>query len=64
VSVQGANQRGVWVAFVMLVGLVTGACAFGLFWVTGAGAVHALEAAGATYLGVATVGVAVVALLL
>jgi hypothetical protein len=52
------------VAFVMLVGLVTGACAFGLFWVTGAGAVHALEAAGATYLGVATVGVAVVALLL
>jgi len=53
-----------WVALIVLSSVVAGACACGLFWAAGAGLVAAIGAGGATFLGVATIGFAIVALLL
>lgn len=52
-----------WVALVMLTSAVAGACATGLFWILRAGPVISLSAGGATFIGLATIGIAVVALL-
>jgi hypothetical protein len=61
---QDAGSRAMWVALIVLSSVVAGACACGLLWALGAGPVAAIGAGGATFLGAATVGFAIVALLL
>lgn len=61
---QEAGSRPIWVVLIMLTSVVAGACACGLFWAAGAGLVAAMRAGGATFLGIATVGFAIMALLL
>jgi len=61
---QEVSSRAMWVALIVLSSVVAGACACGLFWAAGAGLVAAIGAGGATFLGVATIGLAIVALLL
>ncbi|GAA1392088.1 hypothetical protein GCM10009613_35920 [Pseudonocardia kongjuensis] len=57
------ETRVMWVAFVMITSAVAGVCVTGLFSILEAGPIASLGAGGATAIGVATIGVAVIALL-
>jgi hypothetical protein len=57
------NSRIIWLALIALSGVLAGACVCALFWVLSVGAAAALTAGGAAFLGVATLGVAVMAVL-
>ena len=59
----GGGLKGVWVAIIMLGAVVVGGVAAGVFWVLGQGAARALVAGGTTFLGVATLGLAIVTFL-
>jgi hypothetical protein len=59
----GGSTPGLWLVVIMLASALAGACASGLFRILGAGAVAAVAAGGTETLGIATVGVAIAALL-
>lgn len=51
--------RGLWLAVILLTGLVTAVLTGAAFWLAGAGVAAALAAAGATFLGTSTFGIAI-----
>jgi hypothetical protein len=53
-----AALRGLWLAVILLAGLVAAVLSGVIFWLVGAGLAAALAAGGATFVGVASLGIA------
>lgn len=55
--------RGIWLAIILLGGVLAGGVAGLLFWIAGAGVPSVLGACGGTLLGFTTIGIAVLVML-